>query len=116
MHPPPGYETDDNRAWRLVKSLYGLCQSGRTWNTILDKFDKLIISFGFKPFVEDPCLYSRKNDRGILIILFVNVDDVYIASNSDKVLNQLPQRFRKQYNLKLLGVPKQLLCRDQVGA
>jgi hypothetical protein len=88
MRPPPGYETDDKRAWRLVKSLYGLRQSGCNWNTILDK---LIVSFGFKSFIEDPCLYSRKNDRGIITILFVYVVDVYIASNSEKVLIQLPQ-------------------------
>jgi hypothetical protein len=106
MRKPPGYETSDNRAWRLVKSLYGLRQSGRNWNTILDK---LIVSFGFKSFIKDPCLYSRKNDRGIITILFVYVDDVYIASNSDKVLKQLPQRFREHYNLKILGVPRQLL-------
>jgi hypothetical protein len=106
MRPPPGYETHDNRAWRLVKSLCGLRQSCRNWNTILDK---LIVSFGFKAFIKDPCLYSRKNERGIITILFLYVEDVYIASNSDKVLKQIPQRFRKRYNLKILGVPKQLL-------
>lgn len=107
MRPPPGYEVDKGRAWRLLKSLYGLKQSGKNWNVLLNR---LLMDINFTPFEEDPCLYIRINKKnGVITILFIYVDDVYIASNSDRVLASLPERLRKHYPLKILGVPKQLL-------
>jgi hypothetical protein len=86
--------------------LYGLKQSGRNWNEILNS---LLLSIGFKAMEEDPCLYSRINDKGAITILFVYVDDLYIASNRDKILINLPKRLQQHYPLKVLGIPKQLL-------
>jgi hypothetical protein len=75
MRPPQGYEVGPGKAWRFKKSLYGLKQSGKNWNILLNK---LLISLKFKPFEEEPCLYTRVNN-GIISILFVYVDDVYIV-------------------------------------
>jgi len=106
MRPPPGYELPDGKLWKIVKSLYGLRQSGKNWNELLNT---QLLSLGFKPMEEEPCLYSRVNAKGAITILFVYVDDVFIASNRDNVLVQLPQKLQKLFPLKVLGIPQQLL-------
>ena len=107
MRPPPGFEVAPGKAWRLKKSLYGLRQSGKNWNILLNG---LLLSLNFKPFTEDPCLYIRRNpDKKIVTILFIYVDDVYMASNSDRVLERLPEKLRAHYPLKILGIPRQIL-------
>jgi hypothetical protein len=107
MRPPPGYELPQGQAWRLVKSLYGLKQSGKNWHKLLHK---LLTSaeFNFRNFTEDPCLFSRI-EHGTTTILFIYVDDVYIASSDVKILRELPEKLMKHYPLKVLGIPQQLL-------
>jgi hypothetical protein len=41
---------------RLRKSIYGLKQASRLWNL---KFDETITKFGFRPNVEDNCVYAK---------------------------------------------------------
>jgi hypothetical protein len=77
----------------------------KNWNILLNQ---LLISLKFKPFEEEPCLYTRVNN-GVITILFVYVDDLYIASNSNRVLERLPKKLAAHYKLKILGVPRQLL-------
>ena len=45
MHQPEGYEDNTDRICELIKTLYGLKQSGREWNKELDEKMK---TFGFK--------------------------------------------------------------------
>jgi len=68
-----------------------------------------LLELRFKPFEEDPCLYKRIGQNGVITILFIYVDDVYIASNRDRVLVALSEKLRRRYPLKILGVPQQLL-------
>jgi hypothetical protein len=67
MRPPPGYELPDGKLWIIVKSLYGLRQSGKNWNELLNE---QLLSLGFKPMEEEPCLYLRVNAKGVITILF----------------------------------------------
>ena len=45
MHQPEGYEDNTGRICELIKTLYGLKQSGREWNKEMDGKMK---QFGFK--------------------------------------------------------------------
>jgi hypothetical protein len=49
MRPPQGYDVEPGKAWRLKKSLYGLKQSGKNLNILLNQ---LLINVKFKPFEE----------------------------------------------------------------
>ena len=73
MEQPEGYRTGDpiKTACKLKKSLCGLKQSSRTWNS---KFNELIVKMDFIRNVADPCMYHRKESNG-RTILAIRVDD-----------------------------------------
>ena len=56
MRQPEGYNDGSNKVCLLIKTLYGLKQSGREWNKELDKQLKGI---GFTNLWSDPCAYIR---------------------------------------------------------
>src|ERR1700678_1444973 len=76
MHQPEGYDDGSGKVCLLVKTLYGLKQSGREWNKELDKQLKGI---AFTNLWSDPCAYIQRNHHSLhhsLEILTVWVDDL----------------------------------------
>jgi hypothetical protein len=73
MIQPPGYEVAGPDGSVLVclllKSLYGLKQSGRIWN---QTFDSFLVKFELEPTNADQCVYISKNDPALIITLFVD--------------------------------------------
>mgnify|MGYP003417485467 FL=1 len=61
MRQPDGFVDENNpkQVLRLKKAIYGLKQSGRAWNTTLDR---AIRDIGLKPCESEPCLYSMHQD------------------------------------------------------
>ncbi len=54
--PPQGApDIEPDEYWLLQRTLYGLHQSPRHW---YDKINAILCSFGLRPSLEDPCLYS----------------------------------------------------------
>ena len=54
MCQPEGYKDGTDRSCLLIKTLYGLKQSGHEWNIELDNKLK---KHTFKPLIADPCVY-----------------------------------------------------------
>ena len=54
MHQPDGFEDGTGRVCCLIKTLYGLKQSGREWNKELNSH---LMSQGFEQLKADPCTY-----------------------------------------------------------
>lgn len=71
MKQPIGFEDGTNRVCKLIKSLYGLKQASRCWNT---KFKKFIKEFNFKESEADSCIFIHKNGANT-IFLAIFVDD-----------------------------------------
>ncbi len=67
----------EHLVYKLKKSLYGLKQSGRNWNSVLHSY---LISEGFTQSRADNCVYTRITDESVIIVI-VWVDDIIIASN-----------------------------------
>jgi hypothetical protein len=107
MNPPKGWELPPGKVWLLKKSLYGLKQSGRNWNKLLDSVLQGV-NFQFHNLQEDACLYVRVQDE-MTTIMFVYVDDIYIAASTQQLLDDFVRLLGARFKIKILGVPSQLL-------
>lgn len=86
----------------LKRSLYGLRQSGRIWNSCLDKF---LVQYGLKRSNADPCIYY---DCERSIIIGIYVDDLLIVGKLSEIKN-FKQKIKEQFNAKDLGPANQIL-------
>ena len=89
MSQPEGFVDPDrpNHVCKLKKSIYGLKQSARCWNTTLDEYLK---SVGYHKNNADGCIYVKSvkeaNGRISFVILGVYVDDIIPFSNNPALL------------------------------
>ena len=102
MKQPEGFLADgqEHLVCRLKKSIYGLKQSPRCWNQVLDAQLKLM---GFKQSTSDPCIYTSKTKLDGLFILAVYVDDILLAGKSQQELAQVKADLGKRFQLKDMG-------------
>ena len=103
MTIPPGYShtggTVSNAVWRLHKSLYGLKQASRQWYA---KFSNTLLANNFKQSATDHSLFI-KNSGNTFLALLVYVDDIIIASNCAKAVQDLKDTLERNFKLKDLG-------------
>jgi hypothetical protein len=90
----------------LKNSLYGLRQSPRKW---YKKFDSLMVSLNFTKSEYDHCVYFKKLENGMFIILLLYVDDMLVAIKSMVKINRLKAQLARAFDMKDLGVAKQIL-------
>ena len=70
---------------KLQKSLYGLKQSGRNWNTLLHT---CLCDNGFKQSQADNCVYTKESHKEKVIVL-IWVDDLIIAGSNEAILKDV---------------------------
>lgn len=60
MRQPDGFieKGKEHMLCKLKRSIYGLKQASRTWNTY---FDNAIKSFGFEQCLDESCVYKKRN-------------------------------------------------------
>ena len=81
MESPEGLGHSKEECVRLMKTLYGLVQSGRAFNK---KLTGILKDLGFTQSLADPCLFIRRNEHGrVYITLWV--DDCYIMGDVDAI-------------------------------
>ena len=83
----------------LIKSLYGLKQSGRRWH---ENINHSLITHGFTPLHADRCVYVRRKADCIDIIALY-VDDLLIASSRTSELLAIKRRLTQQYEMEDMG-------------
>jgi hypothetical protein len=105
MRQPEGYEDNTGRICELIKTLYGLKQSGREWNIELDEKLK---RFGFQRLRSDPCVYIKRDGDDVVIIT-VWVDDLLLFASSDKLMDQTKSDLRTQWEVTDLGEPTKII-------
>lgn len=98
-----GYEKESENGEKMVckshKSLYGLKQSGRNWNVMLQTH---LSENGFEQNPADHCVYAREKDDE-KVILLIWVDDLIIAASSEIVLNSVKRMLADRFKMKDLG-------------
>ena len=100
---PEGYEqtgdSGEKLYCRLNKSIYGLKQSGRLWNSVLNDY---LIGNGFQKSSVDSCLYLMNSDsHAVRIIVFV--DDIIIACDDLSLLSDVKAMLNQRFKMSDLG-------------
>ena len=99
MRQPEGFvgEGQEHLVCRLKRSLYGLKQSPRCWNSTLDEYLKCL---GFVQSMGDPCIYVGSGGE---MIIGVYVDDIVIAGKSGKQVKEFKRALGDRFDVKDLG-------------
>ena len=105
MRQPQGYEDGTQKSCLLVKTLYGLKQSGREWNLELDSKLK---KHGFMRLTSDPCVYSRREEADLEIIT-VWVDDLMLFATSKELMNRMKTDIKSEWECTDLGEPTKIV-------
>lgn len=105
MKQPPGFEDESKKVCLLKKSLYGLKQSARAWNLTIHE---ALSNGNFIQSKADPCLYHRSvQDEKVYVLVYV--DDLVVASESEKLIKETADHLNSSFELKCLGPIKQYL-------
>jgi hypothetical protein len=105
MAQPDGYEDGSNKSCRLIKTLYGLKQSGREWNSELNV---QLSKRGYKRAQTDPCVYIQRKANG-LILITVWVDDMLLFATSIQTMQIAKRDIMDTFEVTDLGEPKKLV-------
>lgn len=101
---PQGYERYGPGGTELVcrvhKSLYGLKQSPRNWNRVLDEW---LRSYGLEPSTADPCIYVKIEANGNILLVGIYVDDALILGNIYDIVNEFKVAISSRFKMKDLG-------------
>jgi reverse transcriptase-like protein len=103
MQHPPGYKSHDtgNCVLRLVKTLYGLKQSGRCW---YQKLSSIFISLSFQQCSVDQAVFHKSDKRKKeLTIVAVHVDDCTIAASSACLVDDFKAGLHRHIEVTDLG-------------
>ena len=100
---PPGYKAQgiSRLMLCLLKTLYGLKQSGRRW---YQKLSSIFLSLDFKQCsVDQAVFYKVDQDRKTLMVVAVHLDDCTITASSKKLIEELITGLHKSLEVMDLG-------------
>lgn len=107
MRQPTGFDDGSGRVCRLLRTLYGLKQSGREWNNRLN--DHLVEKLGYTRFDNiDHCIYLRQCGDDFVYIA-VWVDDLLFVCSSQNSLNTAKSEISSEFEATDQGDPRLLL-------
>lgn len=104
MSQPKGFEDpgNENLYCKLDRAIYGLCQSGREWYF---EIHRVLTDLGFVKLDSCNCVYTFSTN--VLLILYV--DDMVIFGVSDIVINEILDKIKGHFEIKVLGRTRKLL-------
>ena len=70
VEQPQGYEVpgQDHKVYMMKKELYGLKQDSRAWYSRIDSY---LTQYGFHRSGSEPMLYTKVNEQGNMLIVFL---------------------------------------------
>lgn len=97
LAPPKGVDAPAGHACRVIKSLYGLRQSGRNWYQCISA---VLTENDYVSLEVDPCvLVRRSNGDGNYCALALYVDDIAILASSDDVLKSVVELLAAHFDV-----------------
>ena len=101
MQQPEGFveKGKENYVCKLNRSLYGLKQAARCWNTALDNQLK---AMKFSQCTSDPCIYLQEIE-GTLFILAVYVDDIILGGACESLIKSIKAALSSRFAVTDMG-------------
>ncbi|KAL0433832.1 UNVERIFIED_CONTAM: Retrovirus-related Pol polyprotein from transposon RE2 [Sesamum latifolium] len=96
---------EEQKVCRLQRSIYGLTQASRSWNT---HFDKVIRGYNFIKNDYDPCIYKKISGSSV-VYLVLYVDDILLIGNDVKMLGDIKAWLSTQFSMKDMGEASYIL-------
>ena len=95
---PPSEVQTDGKVWRLLKALYGLKSSPKTWSDHLASL--LTNNLGFTRSLTDCCLYYNTEHKTWVLVY---VDDLFVVSRTTDGINNFFNQLGSHVLLKRTG-------------
>ena len=73
------------------------------------KFDRFMKKQGYSRCHFDHCVYFKRLDDGIYIILLLYVDDMLVVGSNMQEINVIKRKLSNSFLMKDLGAAKQIL-------
>ncbi|KAK4384433.1 Retrovirus-related Pol polyprotein from transposon TNT 1-94 [Sesamum angolense] len=107
MDQPDGFTSigEEQKVCRLQKSIYGLKQASRSWNTC---FHEVIRGYYFIKNEYDPCVYKRISGSTV-VYLVLYVYDILVIGNDVKMLGNIKAWLPTQFSMKDMGEASYIL-------
>ena len=107
MMQPDGFieKGQEHMLCKLKRSIYGLKQASRSYNT---RFDQGIKSYGFDQCPDESCVY-KKCDGSVVVFLVLYVDDIFLIGNDVGVLSSVKVWLSSQFDMKDLREASHIL-------
>ena len=102
----PGYPLPRGKCYKLLRSLYGLPQSGRNWNLLIIQY---LRSIHFVQIREDLCLLILVIDGVVVALIALYVDDFLIGTDTEEREIWLLDLLNLRFDIKVIGLPVMLL-------
>lgn len=100
MIQPQGYEErEEELVCKLQKSLYGLKQASRAWNTCFVQFLK---EYNLVPLKKDSCILVKRSEDGITLVIAIYVDDGLACSNSMTLLKEVIRYLESRFEISVM--------------
>ena len=101
MEQPISFAKPGKEDWvlELQQGLYGIKQSGRIWNKMMNK---ALLSWGFKHLAADPCIYHCHTKLGT-IVTAIHIDDFLIAGSSPETCASFKSQLKTLWSISNLG-------------
>ncbi|XP_076901612.1 uncharacterized protein LOC143556071 [Bidens hawaiensis] len=101
VEQPEGYvsETSPEKVYRLRKALYGLKQAPRAWYS---KIDWYFSEQGYKRSQNEPTLYVKKTQSGIIYVCLY-VDDIICTSSHDELIQEFKESMKQAFEMTDMG-------------
>ena len=96
-----GSKLGDDKVLRLDKACYGLVQASRTY--LKTSIGHLTEKMGFEQSLKDPCLLTKQNKNGQVILgIVIYVDDILMAGPKQEIKGFI-EEFSKRFSVKAMG-------------
>ncbi|GKE20889.1 zinc finger, CCHC-type containing protein [Tanacetum coccineum] len=92
--------SNENKMCKLIKYLYGLKQSPKEWH---QKFNEVVLSNSYLLNQDDKCVYSKFDETGKGVIIYLYVDDMLIFGTNQVQVDMTKEFLLSRFFMKDMG-------------